>query len=55
MLPSYREGTSKVLLESMSCGRPIITTNVPGCNYLTNNNKNGLLCEKNNIKSLKNH
>ena len=53
VLPSYREGTSKVLLESMSCGRPIITTNVPGCNYLTNNNKNGFLCEKNNIKSLK--
>ena len=53
VLPSYREGTSKVLLESMSCGRPIITTNVPGCNYLIDNNKNGFLCEKNNIKSLK--
>ena len=54
VLPSYREGTSKVLLEAMSCGRPIITTNVPGCNYLTNNDKNGILCEKDNIVSLKN-
>ncbi len=54
VLPSYREGTSKVLLEAMSCGRPIITSNVPGCNYLVNNNKNGFLCNINNPYSLKN-
>ena len=30
-LPSYREGLPKVLLEAASCGRAIITTDVPGC------------------------
>ena len=54
VLPSYREGTSKVLLESMSCGRPIITSNVPGCDHLVNNNLNGFLCDINDLSSLKN-
>lgn len=31
VLPSYREGTPKTVLEAMSCGRAIITTDVPGC------------------------
>jgi glycosyltransferase involved in cell wall biosynthesis len=31
VLPSYREGLPRSLLEAASCGRPIITTNVPGC------------------------
>lgn len=31
VLPSYREGMPKSLLEAAACGRPIITTNVPGC------------------------
>ncbi|MDB9776515.1 glycosyltransferase [Alphaproteobacteria bacterium] len=43
VLPSYREGLSKVLLESLSIGRPIITTDVPGCDNIVINNKNGLL------------
>ena len=34
VLPSYREGLPKVLLEAMSAGRSIITTNVPGCREL---------------------
>ena len=45
VLPSYREGTPKSLLEAMSMGRPIITTDVPGCNHLIKNETNGFLCK----------
>tara|TARA_B100000989_G_scaffold299050_1_gene292518 strand:- start:3180 stop:4286 length:1107 start_codon:yes stop_codon:yes gene_type:complete len=45
ILPSYREGTSKSLLEAASVGRPIITTNVPGCNNVVIDNVNGYLCK----------
>ena len=38
VLPSYREGLSKVLLEACNAGLPIITTDVPGCNELVVNN-----------------
>src|SRR5690606_22835160 len=31
VLPSYREGTPRTVLEAMSMGRAIITTNAPGC------------------------
>ena len=45
VLPSYREGTSRVLLESASMGKPIITTNVPGCKEVVDDGINGFLCE----------
>jgi glycosyltransferase involved in cell wall biosynthesis len=44
VLPSYREGTSRVLLEAASMGRPIIASDVPGCREVVKNGITGLLC-----------
>jgi glycosyltransferase involved in cell wall biosynthesis len=44
VLPSYREGTPRTLLEAASSSKPIVATNVPGCNHVVENNFNGLLC-----------
>ena len=54
VLPSYREGTSRVLLESASMAKPIITTNVPGCKEVVDDGVNGYLCEVKNSKDLAN-
>lgn len=43
ILPSYREGLPKALLEGASCGLPIITTDAPGCREVVANNLNGIL------------
>ncbi|MBF0381998.1 MAG: glycosyltransferase family 4 protein [Magnetococcales bacterium] len=44
VLPSYyREGVPKALLEAAACGRPIITTDMPGCRDVVQQGKNGLL------------
>jgi len=42
-LPPYREGLPKSLIEAAACGRPIVTTDVPGCNDVVNNSVNGYL------------
>lgn len=44
VLPSYREGTPRTLLEAASMQKPIVATDVPGCNNVVDNGKNGLLC-----------
>jgi glycosyltransferase involved in cell wall biosynthesis len=44
VLPSYREGTPRTLLEAASSSKPIIATDVPGCNHVVKHNFNGLLC-----------
>jgi glycosyltransferase involved in cell wall biosynthesis len=43
VLPSYREGLPKFLLEAASAGRPIITTDVPGCRETVLQGENGIL------------
>ncbi len=43
VLPSYREGLPKSLIEACAVGRPIITTDVPGCRECVNDNVNGYL------------
>lgn len=43
VLPSWREGTPRTVLEAMALGRPIITTDVPGCRETTVDGYNGFL------------
>ena len=52
VLPSYREGVSRVLLEAASMAKPIIASNVPGCREVVVNGLNGFLCEPQNTSSL---
>ena len=52
VLPSWREGLSKSLLEASSMSLPIITTNVPGCKDIVQNNYSGLLVSLKDKKSL---
>ena len=53
ILPSWREGLSKALLESAAMSLPIITTDVPGCRDIITNNYSGLLVPARNEKKLK--
>ncbi|MDB4770094.1 glycosyltransferase family 4 protein [Akkermansiaceae bacterium] len=51
-LPSYREGLPKSLIEAASCGRPIVSTDVPGCREIARDNDNALLVPPRNGKAL---
>lgn len=51
-LPSYREGLPKVLVEAASCGRPIVTTNAPGCREIVKDGLNGFLVPVKNVDAL---
>ena len=52
VLPSYREGTPRVLLEASCTGTFIITTDAPGCREVVRHGVNGYLCEVRNTESL---
>lgn len=45
VLPSYREGTPRTLLEAASMGRPIITTDAVGCREVVDDGVSGYLCQ----------
>jgi glycosyltransferase involved in cell wall biosynthesis len=52
VLPSYREGVPRTLMEASAMGRPIVATDVPGCREVVADGVNGLLCEVRNAESL---
>lgn len=52
VLPSYREGTPRTVLEAMAMGRAIVTTDAPGCRETVLDGVNGYLVEVKNSDSL---
>ena len=54
VLPSYREGFPKVLMEAAACSRPVITTNVAGCRDVVKHNITGMLVPVRNSRALAN-
>lgn len=52
VLPSYREGTPRTVLEAMSMGRAIITTDAPGCRETVIDNDNGFLVPVKSVEAL---
>jgi glycosyltransferase involved in cell wall biosynthesis len=52
VLPSYREGMPRTVLEAMATGRPIITTDVPGCRETVVERENGVLVEARSASAL---
>jgi glycosyltransferase involved in cell wall biosynthesis len=51
-LPSYREGLPKSLIEAASVGRPIVTTDTPGCREVVTHMVNGLLVQPRDAQAL---
>ncbi len=52
VLPSYREGLPKSLVEAAACGRPVVTTDVPGCRDAIEPGVSGLLVPPRNARAL---
>ena len=52
VLPSYREGFPKILIEAAACGRAVITTDVPGCRDAIYNGVTGILVPEKNAVAL---
>lgn len=54
VLPSYREGAPRTLMEAAAMARPLIASDVPGCRTLVDSGKTGLLCTPRDARSLAN-
>lgn len=52
VLPSYHEGMSNVLLEAAASGRPLITSDIPGCREAVENDISGYLCPLKDVDAL---
>ena len=52
VLPSYHEGLSRVLMEGLAMGKPIITTDIPGCRETVADGQNGFLVQPRSTESL---
>lgn len=52
VLPSYREGTPRTLLEAAAMGKPLVTTDAVGCREVVDNGVNGWLCDVRSADSL---
>jgi glycosyltransferase involved in cell wall biosynthesis len=52
VLPSYREGMPRSLLEAAAMGRPLIATDVPGCTEIARAGENAFLCQPRDAASL---
>lgn len=52
VLPSYREGSPRSLMEAACLSKPIIATDVPGCNQVVTHRLNGLLCKAQDAEDL---
>ena len=52
ILPSYREGTPRVILEAMALGVNILTSNAVGCKHIIEDHKNGLVFLKKNKQAI---
>jgi glycosyltransferase involved in cell wall biosynthesis len=52
VLPSYREGVPRILIEAAAAGLPVVTTDVPGCREIVRHRVNGLLVPAKNSVAL---
>ena len=52
VLPSYHEGLNRSLMEACAMGKPVITTDIPGCRETVDEGKNGFLVPPKDAKAL---
>jgi len=52
VLPSYREGTPRTTMEALAMGRPVVTTDVPGCRETVEHGSNGYLVPARDVPAL---